>query len=60
MLDKREKSKEIISSTGEDEFQIRYIRDENVGILTSRFDKSYFILDSKEYWYDLIYIKLIS
>ncbi|MBQ8414617.1 MAG: hypothetical protein IJX58_05165 [Clostridia bacterium] len=54
MLDEREISKEIISSAGEDEFQIRYIRDENVGILTSRSGKSYFILDSKEYWYDLI------
>ena len=53
MLDERKISKEIISSTGEDEFQIRYIRDENVGILTSRSDKSYFILDSKDYWYDL-------
>ena len=38
MLDERKISKEIISSTGEDEFQIRYIRDENVGILTSRYD----------------------
>lgn len=60
MLDERKISKEIISSTGEDEFQIRYIRDENVGILTSRSDKSYFILDSKDYWYDLIQEKYPS
>ncbi len=46
--------KNIMTPDGEDEFQIRYIRDENVGILTSRSDKSYFILDSKDYWYDLI------
>ncbi|MBQ7343657.1 MAG: hypothetical protein IJW53_02700 [Clostridia bacterium] len=54
MLDERKIQKEIVSSIGEDEFQIRYIRDENAGILISRSDKSYFILDSKEYWYDLI------
>lgn len=60
MLDERKVSKDIISSVGEDEFQIRYIRDENVGILTSRSDKSYFILDSKEYWYDLIQEKYPS
>ena len=46
--------KKIIGLDGEDEFQIRFICDENVGILTSRTEKSYFILDSKEYWYDLI------
>ena len=47
-------SKSIITSDGEKEFQIRYIRDENVGILTTRTDKSFFILDSADYWYDLI------
>lgn len=46
--------KSIITSDGEKEFQIRYIRDENVGILTTRTDKSFFILDSADYWYDLI------
>ncbi len=55
MFDTEEKLlKEIIAPNGEDEFQIRYLRDESVGILTSRSDKSYFLLDSKEYWYDLI------
>ena len=55
MFDSEEKRlKEIVTPTGEDEFQIRYIRDENVGILTSRTEKSFFILDSREYWYDLI------
>ena len=46
--------KEIISPSGENEFEIRYLRDENIGIVTSRSNKSYFILDSKEYWYDAI------
>ena len=46
--------KEISSPNCENEFQIRYLQDENVGVLTSRTEKSYFILDSREYWYDLI------
>ena len=46
--------KEIASPNYENEFQIRYLQNENVGILTSRTGKSYFILDSQEYWYDLI------
>ena len=46
--------KEIISPSRENEFQIRYLRDENIGIITSRTGKSYFVLDSQEYWYDLI------
>ena len=47
-------TKDIITSDGEDEFQIRYIQDENVGIVTSRSNKSYLILDSINFWYDLI------
>ena len=55
MFDSEEKlTKEIISPNREDKFQIRYFPDENAGILTSRAEKSYFILDSQEYWYDLI------
>lgn len=46
--------KPIIAPDGEDEFQIRYISDENVGLLTARSGKSYLILDSIDYWYDLI------
>lgn len=46
--------KNIITSEGEDEFQIRYISNENVGLLTTRSKKSYLILDSIDYWYDLI------
>lgn len=47
-------SKLISTQQGENEFQIRYISDEGVGIVTTPTDKSYFILDSAEYWYDLI------
>lgn len=47
-------SKFVVTADGEQEFKIRYIRDENVGIVTTQTDKSYFILDSAEYWYDLI------
>ncbi len=32
--------KDIITPDGEDEFQIRYIRDENVGVVTSRSNKN--------------------
>ena len=46
--------KDIITSDGEDEFQIRYNRDENVGVVTSRSNKSYLILYSFDFWYDLI------
>jgi len=48
------KRKYIITPDGEDEFRIRYISDENVGLLTSRSERSYFILDSIDYWYDCI------
>lgn len=46
--------KNIITSEGEDEFQIRYIHNENAGLLTTCSKKSYLILDSIDYWYDLI------
>lgn len=46
--------KNIVTPDGEDEFQINYCRDENVGALTTRSEKSYLILDSIDYWYDII------
>ena len=46
--------KDIVSPDGEREFQIRYIRNEQVGALTSRSGQSWFILDSMSFWYDLI------
>ena len=52
--------KDIITPEGENEFQVRYIRDENVGVLTTRTKKSYLILDSIDYWYDLIQKKYPS
>lgn len=45
---------DIVTADGEEEFQVRYIRSEQVGVVTSRSGKSWFILDSKDYWYDLI------
>lgn len=47
-------TKDIITPDGEKDFQVRYIRDENVGIICTPTDKPYFLLDSAEYWYDLI------
>ena len=47
-------SKPIVTDDGEQDFRVRYIRSENVGIITSKNDKSYFLLDSADYWYDLI------
>lgn len=46
--------KHIITPEGEDEFELRYISDENIGLLTARSGKSYLILDSIDYWYDCI------
>ena len=47
-------SKSIVTPDGENEFQVRYMRNEEVGILCTPTGKSYFLLDSKDYWYDLI------
>ncbi len=46
-------SKTIVTPDGEKDFQVRYIRDENVGIICTSTDKAYFLLDSADYWYDL-------
>lgn len=47
-------SKIIVTPDGEEDFQVRYIRDENVGIICTPTNKSFFLLDSADYWYDLI------
>lgn len=47
-------SKIIVTPDGEEDFQVRYIRDESVGIICTPTDKSFFLLDSADYWYDLI------
>jgi hypothetical protein len=46
--------KKIQTENGLDEFQVRLIRADGVGLLTNRKNKSYLILDSLDYWYDLI------
>ena len=46
--------KTIITEDGTDEFQIRFLRSEQAGVVTDRSEKSWFILDSKDFWYDLI------
>ena len=46
--------KTIITPEGENEFQLRILKEEGVGLLTTRSEKSYLILDSLDYWYDLI------
>jgi hypothetical protein len=47
-------SKDIITDEGEDKFQIRLIKEEGVGLLTTATNKNYLILDSLDFWYDLI------
>lgn len=46
--------KNISTTNGEDEFQLLFHGEEDVGILTSRSGLSFFILDSQDYWYDVI------
>ena len=46
--------KKINTKNGDDEFEIRFMSEENVGVITSRSNESFFLLDSQEYWYDLI------
>lgn len=53
-------SKDIITDEGEDKFQIRLIKDEGVGVFTTATDKNYLILDSIDFWYDLIQTKYPS
>jgi len=44
----------VKTEQGLDEFQVRLLRDDGVGLLTDREGESYLILDSLDYWYDLI------
>ena len=53
-------SKNIITEEGEDKFQIRLIKDEGVGLFTTTLEKNYLILDSIDFWYDLIQKKYPS
>lgn len=50
----QEVTKNISTEDGASEFQVRLLKDEGVGLLTTKNSKNYLILDSIEYWYDLI------
>jgi hypothetical protein len=45
---------DIITRDGENEFQIRIIKSEEIGLVTTRTEKHFLILDSSDYWYDAI------
>ena len=46
--------KTIITEAGLDEFQIRLLKSDGVGLLTDRSGNNFLILDSLDYWYDVI------
>src|SRR5688572_3842727 len=46
--------KNITTDKGENEFQARLLKDNGVGLLTTKNNDYYLILDSLDYWYDLI------
>ena len=54
MKDKAVISKSIVTEDDETEFQVRLIAHQGVGLLSARNGKSYLVLDSIEYWFDLI------
>lgn len=54
MAQEKEVIKEICTDEGENLFEVRLLKDEGVGLLTTQSGKSYLILDSLDYWYDLI------
>ncbi len=51
---KQEITKKISTKNGTNEFQIRLLNDDGVGLLTTKNEENYLILDSIDYWYDLI------
>ena len=46
-------SKEVQTEDGQREFQLRWIGDEAVGVLTDHLERHWFLLDSGELWYDV-------
>ena len=44
---------EAVTPDGQREFQLRWMADEGVGVLTDRAERHWFLLDSGESWYDL-------
>ncbi len=51
---KQEATKNISTENGANEFQVRLLKDDGVGLLTTKNEENYLILDSVDYWYDLI------
>lgn len=50
----QEVTKNIETEKGENEFQVRLIKGNGVGLLTTKNEENYLILDSIDYWFDLI------
>lgn len=46
-------TKDVYTPEGDAEFQLRWLADEGVGVLTDRRDRYWFLLDSGEHWYDV-------
>ena len=46
-------TKEVQTEDGHREFQLRWIGDEAVGVLTDHLERHWFLLDSGELWYDV-------
>ena len=54
MFDSEEiRTKEVQTEDGQREFQLRWIGEEAVGVLTDRSERHWFLLDSGELWYDV-------
>lgn len=47
-------TKNIVTKNGANEFQLRWLKEEGVGLLTTKNEENYLILDSIDYWYDVI------
>ncbi len=45
---------DIVTEGGDREFEIRFDREEGVGLLTAKTGDSYLVLDSIEYWFDVV------
>lgn len=51
---KQEVIKNISTENGANEFQVRLLKNDGVGLLTTKNEENYLILDSIDFWYDLI------
>lgn len=50
----KEVTKNISTENGANEFQVRLLKDDGVGLLTTKNEENYLILDSIDFWFDLI------